>query len=270
LFYNSLVVLEGGHILKAGKKYAACFIAILLAFGSLEAQEMGPDSQADIRDSVHWYFGLSGGYANNWLYTSTGTRAFTEYKNGDGFEISVPVRYQVTPWFALQGEIQYIQKNYIWSRTEQYSKIYTETTNSFVDFPLMAQFSFGGPRLRGFLNAGGYIGFWAAGRRKGTEREYTVYVFDIDNSSFYYDFDEKYEFDKERDNRFDAGLLCGIGLQYELKPCVVFVEGRFNYGLTDLQKDYQYGLIPRINNTVAVQIGVLFNQRTFTMLFGEK
>jgi hypothetical protein len=252
------------------KHFLACFVVALLAFGSLEAQETGSGSQADTLEPVHWRSGLSGGYVNNWLYTSAGSRAFTEYKNGDGFEISVPIRCQVTPWFSLQAEIQYIQKNYIWSRTEQYSRIYTETTNSFIDFPLMAQFFFGGPRLRGFLNAGGYIGFWAAGQRNGTEREYTVYAFDIDNSSFYYDFDEEYEFNKERDNRFDAGLLLGIGLQYELKPCVIFIEGRFNYGLTDLQKDYQYDLIPRINNTVVVQMGILFDRRTLTTLLGEK
>jgi hypothetical protein len=256
--------------LKAGKKYAACFFAVLLAFGSLEAQETASGPPADTQKPVHWYVGLSGGYTNNWLYTSTGNRALTEYNDGPGFEISVPVRYRFASWFALQAEIQYIQKNYIWNRTEQYGRIYTKNINSFIDIPLMAHFSFGGPRLRGFLNAGGYIGFWAAGRRKGTEREYTVNVFDIDNSSFYYDFKEKYEFNKTRDNRFDAGLLAGIGMQYELEPCVIFIEGRFNYGLTDLQKDYQYGLIPRINDTVAVQIGVLFNQKMLTMLFGEK
>jgi hypothetical protein len=241
----------------------------MLALTPLAAQESGfvPDAAAA---PVHWHVGLSTGYTNNWLYTSIGDRAFTEYRNGDGFEIAIPVRYQFTEWFALQMEIQYIQKNYIWNRTELYQNIYTETTNSFIDFPLMAQFSFGGQRLRGFLDAGGYIGFWAAGHRKGSEREYTVYAFDIDNSSFYHNFDEKYEFDSRRDNRFDAGLLCGIGLQYELKPMLFFIEGRFNYGLTDLQKDYQYDLIPRINNTVVIQIGVLFNQRTFTTLFGAK
>jgi hypothetical protein len=72
-------------------------------------------------------------------------------------------------------------------------------------------------------------------------------------------YDEDVPFNSERDNRFEAGLLAGVGLAYELAPCGLFVTARYHYGLTDLQKDYQKNLVARYNNTLTLQAGVLLN-----------
>jgi hypothetical protein len=236
------------------KKFQVWFFAAILPIAGLWAQEAGAVGE----ETNHWHIGISGGYANNWLYTSTGSRVFAEYKSGDGFEIGISALYQFVSWFALQAEIQFIQKNYIWLRTGQFAGARSEVTNSFISLPAMAQFSFGGQRLRGFLNTGGYVGFWANSRRKG---RWQGFVDNVDPDAVVYsDFDETVDFDKERDNRFEAGLLAGIGVSYAFKPCTVYLETRFNYGLTDLQKDYMYDKTPRMNNTIAVTMGALFNK----------
>ncbi|MDR2758110.1 MAG: PorT family protein [Spirochaetaceae bacterium] len=215
-----------------------------------------------------WHIGFSAGYTNNDLYTSTGDRPLTEYKRGHGFELALPVRYQLSPWFALQAEFQYIQKNYTWRRTGQYDRIYSTVANSFIDIPLLANFSLGGEKLRAFANVGGYLGVWINSRRKGTQLENTQDPFS--GAVFYDDYNERVEFDDRRDARFDAGLLAGLGLQYALRLCVLFLEGRYYYGLTDLQQDYGYNMIPRMNSTFAVTIGAFFNYDLIKSLFGRK
>ncbi|MDR0708737.1 MAG: PorT family protein [Spirochaetaceae bacterium] len=216
----------------------------------------------------HWHIGLSGGYANNSLYTSTGGRPLTEYESGHGLELGIPVRYQFSPWFAVQAELRYIQKNYTWRRTGQYDKVYSTVTNSFIDIPLMVNLSLGGEKLKVFANTGGYAGLWIDSRRKGTQIENTQDPFS--GAVFYYDYDEPVEFDDRRDARFEAGLLAGLGLQYAFKPCAIFLEGRYYYGLTDLQQDYGYNMIPRMKSTFALTMGVLFNHNFIKSLRERK
>jgi hypothetical protein len=234
------------------------------------SENTGGDSVAGAKAAKmpHWHIGISGGYANNALYTSTAGRALTEYENGHGFGLAIPLRYQANRWFAVQGELQYIRKNYTWRRTGQYDRVYSTVTNSFLEIPLMANFSLGGERLRAFANVGGYAGVWIDSRRKGTQIENTQDPFT--NAVFYYDYDERVEFDKRRDALFEAGLLAGLGLQYSFKPCVLFLEGRYYYGLTDLQQDYGYNMVPRMNDTFTLARGVLFNHNLIKSFRGSK
>jgi hypothetical protein len=60
----------------------------------------------------------------------------------------------------------------------------------------------------------------------------------------------------------------GLGVQYNFKPVSVFIEGRYNYGLTDLHKQMQTNQIPYINDTWTVNAGVLFNANIFNVFRG--
>jgi hypothetical protein len=64
--------------------------------------------------------------------------------------------------------------------------------------------------------------------------------------------------------------LAGLGLQYAFKPCILFLEGRCYYGLTDLQQDYGYNMVPRMNDTFIVTMGVLFNHNLIKSFGGGK
>jgi hypothetical protein len=248
------------------------FIAVMLWGVPVAAEETGRTGgvNADAAGGLpHWYLGIIGGYTNNGLYAGGDNRAFSQYERGHGFEISIPGRYRFTNWFALQAELQYIQKNYTLSRDGNYEGIYMDVTNSFIDIPVMANFSVGNSKVRGFLNAGAFCGFWVNSHRQGRAFESTHDNWDP-AKTYYYDYDETVGFESERDNRFDAGLLLGIGVQYDWKPVTFFVEGRFNYGLTDLQKDYMYKQLPRINDSVVITLGVLFNHEIINALRSGK
>jgi hypothetical protein len=161
----------------------------------------------------------------------------------------------------VQVEPAFITKNYTMRQTGEYAgalNLYDQYTNSFVDFPLMLHVELllmrSGVSL--FANGGGYVGVWAASHRKGRAITSTTVQTLADRAV---DYDEDYAFDEAYDNRFDAGLLIGLGIQYDFKPVSVFVEWRYNYGLSDLHKQMQRNQVPYMNDTWTIHAGVLFN-----------
>jgi hypothetical protein len=203
-----------------------------------------------------WYLGVYGGYANNTLYQGGAEhiRAGKVWESGHGWTVGIPARYQIFNWLAVQAEAVFITKNYGYYSHAPFNKPYNETTNSFVEFPLLASLSVnpaGITGLRLYINGGGFLGVWAASHEKGEILDSTDIVI--------YKYDEDYEFEDRRDNRFEAGLAGGAGIQYDIRWLSVFAEWRYNYGLTDLQKQYQYDLPPQINDTWTVQLGILVN-----------
>ncbi|NLU93756.1 porin family protein [Chitinophaga sp. Ak27] len=213
--------------------------------------------------------GVSGGYNKNYLHTSTGYRAYTKYDALSGFTVSIPLQYHFNNWLAVEADPGYIQKNYEQERDHFFAGIYQKNTNSYIQLPVMAHFSFGGDKLKGFMNLGGYGAYWASGRIKGAMANVFDEGPDIpDNQQTYdyfqyakaYNYNEKYSFDSRRDSRIEFGLLAGAGVEYLLHQRYrIFVEGRYYYGLTDQQKNYMINQIPRYNDTYVIQAGCLFN-----------
>jgi len=237
------------------KGFSRLFVVVFV-MGFLSTDQVS--AQAETSTAQHWSIGLSGGYVNNALSAQPGYRAFTRYESAQGFSVGIPLQYAWSDWFALQAEPTFIQKNYKQQRSVAYQDVHSLWTNSFAELPLMARFSFGGKRLKGFLNTGGFAGFWLDSHIKGNALSFTVDHTDTDKK-FYYAFDEQAPFDKRRDNRLEAGLLAGVGIQYRLAGYTFFVEERYYYGLTDLQKDYMLNKAPRYNNTWLLQAGLLFD-----------
>jgi len=200
------------------------------------------------------YLGVSGGYSHNTLITSVGSRPFTAYKSKGGFTVGMPIRYRFNEWFALQAEPSVIQKNYTWTRTDFHAyspKPHRHTTNTYLQLPLMVNFSFGGEKLRGFCTPGVFMGYWTGSRIKGIA---------LDNNELPYEYDESFTFDSRRDNRFEYGLMLGLGLEYKYNNMFTFaLEGRYYHSASDLQKKYMYRQVPRYNDTYVLQASVLFN-----------
>ena len=135
----------------------------------------------------------------------------------------------------------------------------------------MAHLSFGGEKLKGFLNLGGYGGYWLSTHIKGTMPNildlpaYTNTVSSNAQPNNVYDeftpysYNEKYQFDKTKDNRIELGLLAGIGISYEMNEKYLFFgEARYYQSMSDQQKNYQLNLVPRYNETFGVSLGCLY------------
>lgn len=191
----------------------------------------------------------------------TGYAYDMRYEERGGFTVGIPVQYDFFDWLGVRAEISFVQKGHKMHRTDVWNKLHTDTRNNYLHVPVMARFSFGGQRVRGFLNAGGYIGGWLSSHREGLtfrwfgdESEDDVNGWITPGNS--YEFDEKVPFDSRRDNRFEAGLAGGIGVACRVAPRVeVEVEGRCYYALTDMQKAYMKFQTPRYNTTFVIQAG---------------
>lgn len=212
--------------------------------------------------------GLEGGYNKNHIITNIGFRAFTKYEPLDGFNIGIPVKYDLNNWFAIQADPQYIQKSYKIVRSSYFEGINHTNKNSYIQLPLMAHFTFGSQKLKGFLNLGGYAGYWSSSRIKGTQIDTFAKVYELPDGAQTpsildgepgYSYNEKFIFDSRRDRRIELGVLAGTGVSYQLKPRYeLFAEGRYYRGLTDQQKNYMLNQIPRYNDTYVIQVGCMY------------
>jgi Outer membrane protein beta-barrel domain len=230
--------------------FAFIFACNILCFFSAEAQLS---------------IGIEGGYNKNYLNTNNANRAFTDYIPLQGFDMGIPIQYKIADWFAIGTDISFVQKNYSQQRSAFFAGVYQDNTNSYVQLPVMGHFMFGGQRLKGFLNAGIYAGYWMYARVKGempnilnisNDSTSTSSVYDYENP---YSYNEKYTFNNTKDNRWEVGWIGGLGLSYDLNDHYqVFAEGRLLYSFTDQQKNYMINQVPRYNTTYGINAGLMY------------
>ena len=209
---------------------------------------------------AQWKVGVEGGVVHNTVLASKCYDYDRHYRGNTGVIIGVPVRYDFQDWFGLQAEVSYLAKNYTMYRSDTYMGNFYDYTNSYLNIPIYARFSFGGSKVRGYLLAGGFLGAWFESYVEGYQMRY----FETEGLIYsgYY-FDEKVSFDSRRDNRFDAGVSGAIGVEYQFaKRFSVFAEGRYLYSLTDMQKKYMLKQPTKHNSTFAFQIGFMYTITT--------
>ncbi|MCU7547894.1 PorT family protein [Chitinophagaceae bacterium LB-8] len=206
------------------------------------------------------YVGVEAGANRNYLVTNASDKPFLDYQPLYGYSAGVSVRYAFPSrsWFGgIQAVPTYIQKNFKMQRTDYYSPMYQQSTNTFLELPVMAQFRFGGKftkhqSLYGILNLGGYAEYWMSGHVKGR----AMSSMDPNN---YLPYDEAYTFSEVRDRRFQLGGLAGVGLQYMPNKKYTFsIEGRYTPALTDLQKAYSENQTPKYNDNYSILVGVQY------------
>ena len=227
-------------------KKLACMLALVLGFGSFVY-------------ALDLLVGIEGGYTHNILNTSTGNRAFTSYNDRGGFLAGVPILLSFNQNLALGTGLRYIQKNYQYERDflDGYP-MHSDYTNGFLQIPVFADISADIAALRLSFDLGAALGFWLHSNREGVMRVMYDNPYDPDYVQME-SFNESVAFDNTRDNRFDAALFAGIGVKFTIKSFTPFITAQFHYGLTDLQNNYMENQVPRYNNTITVQMGVLYS-----------
>ncbi len=215
--------------------------------------------------------GLQGGYDRNYLITNVSSLISTQNNPLGGFTVGVPVVYKIADWFAIKAAPGFMQKNYQTERTGFYQGIYQNNTNGYVQLPVMAQFSFGGDDIRGFVELGGYAGYWLSGNVQGRmpnildQPAYTNTTSNAQPNNVFdeytqYNYDEKYTFNTTKDKRLELGVVAGAGMSYQLNDSYqLFAEATMFNGLTNQQKNYEIGLVPRYNQTYIFSVGVLYS-----------
>ena len=145
------------------------------------------------RAAAQWKVGVSAGYAYNQYSIDTQYAYDFNFDGRGGVTVGIPVEYGILDWLAVRADFVYLQKGYSMQRA--YDQGFRDRRDHYLSLPVMARFSFGGEKLRGFLHAGGYMGYWADSRVKGTEISWDNLIDDFlaDNESFVFaPYDRRY------------------------------------------------------------------------------
>lgn len=159
-------------------------------------------------------------------------------KNMIGFTGGLGFNFALTEdeFLSLQPEILYVQKGFAADQSGVTDYDYTYKLN-YLEVPVLLKIGFGTDVVRGYINLGPSIGYLMSGNVKG-EGDFAEIVSG--------DVDEKIEFtDSETDdptklhaNRLEFGANFGGGVGFTLGGrSLLFVDARYNAGLTDFSKD---------------------------------
>lgn len=228
------------------RKIFTLIIAGLLA-AHASAQNSDNTSAADGR----WKIGVAIGYTSNSYSMNNSYQSDWQQSRRGGIAAGLTGQYNFADWFGLRMDVQWMQKNYRNSRVLVVNEY--NYTNDYIQVPLVADFSFGGSKLRGFFDAGVYGGYWLASRVKGMGTNYFSgeIVVPISQSGM---------INSKRDNRMVFGYVGGVGLEYRFHPrwsCQL--ECRYFYDVTSQVKQYQDIKDYRYNGTLVLQAGAAYH-----------
>ena len=199
---------------------------------------------------AQWRVGVNGGADLNHYTINTQFQSDYQYKDRWGGTFGVMGQYNFKDWLGVRAELDWTQKNYRLQRPVANTTDY-KYVNNYLQLPVMASFSFGSEKVRGFFNGGIYGGYWLNSNRSG-----------FDNNLFSeksYTFSEKIDFNTERDQRWDFGFVAGAGVEYRFASnWAAQVELRYYHSTLSVQKDYTGFKDNRYNSTLALQAGVWY------------
>ena len=148
----------------------------------------------------------------------------------NGMSFGVVARYMSEKYFSMmcgiQAELNYTQRGWKENIEDGSGDTYSRTMN-YVEIPLLAHLAFGKDALdkgmKFFVNAGPQIGFFLSEKEKMSDSWNPTYR---PNGVVQ-------QYGKMVENKFDYGILGGLGVELSTKYGHFLLEGRYYYGLAD-------------------------------------
>ncbi len=205
------------------------------------------------------FAGLQFGVPRNQLISTLGNRPVLYYAPESGIALTVPVLYEwrlTDRWGFTAGiEPGYVQKRYSLLRTDGLNQLNQHTNNSYLQSPVMVGAVLHMRRWQLSAQGGLFGGRWVSSHINGGNPNMLHAGLAYPATATY---NESYTFSTIRDNRTEYGWAYGGGLTYRAKPEWALAFGVQHYaGVTDLQKDYMTGQVPRYNSTTVYGLSVL-------------
>lgn len=205
---------------------------------------------------AEWRVGATVGAVNNRLSIDTQYQYDWRYDSRWGVQAGVSGQYNFRDWLGVRANLAFQQRGYTQRRTEKYA-----TPNSYhyrdnyLVLPVMASFSFGGEKLRGFLNLGVYGGYWLNSQVHGKATNLSIESTQNDP----YKFDESIDLSGVQYQRWDFGGVAGVGIEYRINEhWATQIEARYNYSIISKKKQYQELKDYQYNNPVSLTVGAYY------------
>lgn len=242
-------------------------VLILLCWMAAEVNAQKPTETKEVAKSdmplqpdfnAKWSIGMKMG--PNWTSISQSNfgRVDETYTSVNSVDAGLQFRYAFTDWLAARADLSLTSRSFRMDRNLHYlDPVFTKYTNTFITIPIMADFSFGGKKLRGHAYCGGFGAYWAFAEREGTTYWMTDYYVYFDN------FKEQRKFNSE-DQRLIAGAVGGMGLSYAFygivsKKDVITIDVLYYHDLVSHHKGYAHLSDPRYLNTLTITLGLAFS-----------
>ncbi len=167
---------------------------------------------------------------------------------GINYQFDLPILYQFNNRWSFVSGLSFQQKGY---RMSTNGGCIVKYNDWYVSLPLMAEFSFiKWKHNEFFVDAGPYIAYWCDSYHK-----YLVPTMNGIHKDI-----EKKEFNKDIDNRYECGLIGGVGYKHYFGTrWTCFAKASYQYALTKQFKVPQtLGFLSR-NNAFVFQLGLLYN-----------
>lgn len=192
--------------------------------------------------------GVIGGIDYNQYSIDTQYQFDMRYDGLTGLTAGFSAQYNFVDWFGARVDLMWAERGYhLYRSAPVLQDIDYFLTTDYLMLPVMANFSFGGKKIRGYTDLGIYGGYWLAGHYDGSTE-------DDQNKSV--SVDEKYEFNSDRDQRFDFGYVADAGIDYFFAThFAVKLEWRCYYSVVSTTKNYMKIDDNRYNTTFALQTG---------------
>ena len=151
-------------------------------------------------------------------------------KSHNGMAFGVTARYMCEKYFnmmcGIQAEINYTQRGWKEDIDDGSENTYSRTMN-YIEVPLLAHLAFGKDALdkgvKFFINMGPQVAYFLSEKEKMSEEWNPAYRPNGVNQ----------QYGKWVENKFDYGILGGMGLELSTKVGHFLLEGRYYYGLAD-------------------------------------
>lgn len=226
--------------------FIKAIVLVLLCWTALEA---------NAQMNRKWTIGVKGGW--NWTNISRSNmgRIDETYSPLGNSEYNFFAKYAFTDWLSIRADFGAMTRSYRMDRNLHYlDPVYTRYSNDYLMLPLMADFSFGGEKLRGHAYAGGFGTYWVSARVEGKTYWMTDYYV------YFNDFKERREFNSE-DQRFIAGAVGGLGLSYVFlsipeMDMAINLDALYYYDVVSHHKGYAHLSDPRYLNTLSITLGL--------------
>lgn len=206
--------------------------------------------------------GLEGGMSNNYLVTNISNRTSTIINSGRGFTANILLRHNLYRCLSAELMPGITRKSYSINRTDSLAGVYENFNNTYLQLPIAISLVYG-RTLQVTMATGLYLGYWMTGRIKGKTPDVYSVTDSVSSSGQVLEsfqlksYDEKYTFNKHRDNRLETGWMLEAGIQYPITHQYwVSAKARYYQALTDQQKDLTINQVPKYNQTWTFTIGI--------------
>lgn len=185
-----------------------------------------------------------------------------------GMKFGASARYISQKHFGVQLELNFLQagwkekfseETYLNDETRNFKGLELKRRLDYVEIPLLAHIYFG-KSFRYYFNVGPKVAFLInESKLKSSEP--------ISTEDFVVEGIEDPRIDDNADyNKFDYGLVIGLGLEFKMAKTSAMIEGRYNFGFGDVYPNSKKELYQRSNNqifsvTMAVLMPVLHFSR---------